>query len=155
MTDFLARPGSAGQIGALLDEYARAAEEFCRVVEGFDERTSEEGPPGDDAGAVSVLAICRHVCRAARGYADDLGEASGRGAARTGAEVNRPADVRSILSGELRFTEEIVQPLRGLSEEEVEKMEFRVSWGALYNPESLLEHAICHLLRHRRQLERL
>lgn len=24
----------------------------------------------------------------------------------------------------------------------------------LYNPESMLEHAICHLLRHRRQLER-
>jgi hypothetical protein len=27
-------------------------------------------------------------------------------------------------------------------------------WGPRYDPEMLLEHAVCHVLRHRRQLER-
>jgi hypothetical protein len=62
-------------------------------------------------------------------------------------------DVRVVLAEELRLTEASVDPLRVLSEKEVMAMEFRVSWGAVYNPESMLEHAICHLLRHRRQLE--
>jgi len=31
---------------------------------------------------------------------------------------------------------------------------FRMSWGTLFNPEILLEHAIVHLLRHRRQIAR-
>ena len=31
---------------------------------------------------------------------------------------------------------------------------FTVSWGVEYDPDMLLEHAVCHLLRHRRQLER-
>ena len=33
---FLEKPGSPGGFGALLDEYARAAEDFCTVVERFD-----------------------------------------------------------------------------------------------------------------------
>ena len=30
---FLAHPGRPGAFGALMDEYARAAEDFCKVVE--------------------------------------------------------------------------------------------------------------------------
>ena len=31
-TVFLKPPGRSGPFGALMDEYARAAEDFCRVV---------------------------------------------------------------------------------------------------------------------------
>ena len=30
----------------------------------------------------------------------------------------------------------------------------RVSWGQLYDVEQIFEHAIVHILRHRRQIER-
>src|SRR5438046_730096 len=33
-TTFIRRPSLSGPFGALMDEYARAAEDFCRVVEG-------------------------------------------------------------------------------------------------------------------------
>ena len=33
-------------------------------------------------------------------------------------------------------------------------LEFTVLWGPRYDPEMILEHAVVHLLRHRRQLER-
>ena len=35
-TTFIHHPGLSGPFGALMDEYARAAEDFCRVVESFD-----------------------------------------------------------------------------------------------------------------------
>jgi hypothetical protein len=68
--------------------------------------------------------------------------------------VKGQADVRPALDAAIAFTAESVAPLRKLPGDEVLKLEFKVSWGSTYNPEILLEHAICHLLRHRRQLER-
>lgn len=35
-TTFIRHAGLSGPFGALMDEYARAAEDFCRVVEHFD-----------------------------------------------------------------------------------------------------------------------
>ena len=55
-----------------MDEYARAADEFCRVAESFsDERFAEERP-SEDPDCVSVRAICGHACGAAWGYATYL-----------------------------------------------------------------------------------
>jgi hypothetical protein len=34
---FVRHPGRPGAFGALMDEYARAAQDFCRVVETFDD----------------------------------------------------------------------------------------------------------------------
>jgi hypothetical protein len=63
-------------------------------------------------------------------------------------------DSSAAFDAEILHTEESVAPMRRLPGDEVTKIEFKVSWGPVYNPEILLEHAICHLLRHRRQLER-
>ena len=34
---FVRYPGRTGALGALMDEYARAAQDFCQVVETFDD----------------------------------------------------------------------------------------------------------------------
>ena len=41
---FLHRPGRSGAFGALLDEYARAAEDYCRVVDQGDMRPMRNNP---------------------------------------------------------------------------------------------------------------
>ena len=41
-----------------------------------------------------------------------------------------------------------------MSDEAVAAITFPVRWGPIYDPEMILEHAIVHLLRHRRQIER-
>jgi uncharacterized damage-inducible protein DinB len=140
-----------------MDEYARAATAFCLAVERFDQDSFGEERPSDDPDTLSVRTVCLHVCGAARGYANHLRNA--QGASMQSPEtlleerIRTPADVRTVLAEQLRFTEESVEPLRNLADDDVMSMEFRVRWGPLYNPESMLEHAICHLLRHRRQLE--
>ena len=147
MSEFLRDPGSEGATGALLDEYAKAAGEFCDVVERFDPEAFE-----------SVRHICHHVGRATYGYAIDLRRAFGLESVAPGENpaeaIRTPADVRPLLIRAMHYTEEAVEPMRPMSERQVMERRFVVSWGATYDPEQLLEHAICHLLRHRRQLER-
>ena len=41
-----------------------------------------------------------------------------------------------------------------LPEEEASSLQIRSGWGPLYDFEQLFEHAIVHVLRHRRQIER-
>jgi len=68
--------------------------------------------------------------------------------------VRSSKDVRPLLTEAILFTESTVEPLLDMSEKEVLALSFTVRWGPTYDPEMILEHAICHLLRHRRQLER-
>jgi hypothetical protein len=63
-------------------------------------------------------------------------------------------DVRPLLAEAILFTESTVEPFLEMLEKEVLALSFPVRWGLTYDPEMILEHAICHLLRHRRQLER-
>jgi len=48
----------------------------------------------------------------------------------------------------------ILDILLKATEQEIQVLSFTVRWGPRYDPEMILEHAVCHLLRHRRQLER-
>jgi hypothetical protein len=153
MAGFLDRPGSSGAFGALLDEYARAADELCRIAESFEPERFVAERPSDDPDCVSPREICRHCAGAAIGYANYLLHARGIDMQKRDLRIEEPADVRPALESALRLTEETVEPLRDLDDQAVAAIEFRSRWGTVYNPESMLEHAICHLLRHRRQLE--
>ena len=146
--------GASAAFDACIGEYRRAAGEFCDVVERFATKAFAAERASDDPDTVSPLAVCRHVVSAAHGYANYLRKAQGLALAQLVDRVKGQGDVRPALDAEIRYTEESVAPMRRLPGDEVTKIEFKVSWGSVYNPEILLEHAICHLLRHRRQLER-
>jgi hypothetical protein len=60
-TTFVRHPGLSGPFGALMDEYARAAEDFCRVVESFDLARFDAERPSNNPNTVSPRAICLHV----------------------------------------------------------------------------------------------
>jgi uncharacterized damage-inducible protein DinB len=154
---FLDRPGESGPFGALMDEYARAADEFCRVIETIAAARFVRESASSDPDTVSIRAVCRHAVSAAHRYADYIRKARGL------PFVDRfelppetlpdPGAVRAGLSAALRYTEEA---LAGWYEDPAlaEQATFQVRWGPTYDPEMILEHAIVHLLRHRRQVER-
>lgn len=159
MTDaFLDRPGMPGPFGALMDEYARAAGDLCRVVEGFDAAAFAAERPSADAGTISPRSICLHAYGAARRYADYVRKA--RGMPHDGrfdpdpASLPGPGALRGLLAEALRYTEGALEGLHDADDATVSALRFPVRWGPIYDPEMILEHAIVHLLRHRRQLER-
>jgi hypothetical protein len=155
---FIRDPGRSGPFGALMDEYARAAEDFCRVVEGFDLARFDAERPSNDPNTVSPRAICLHVVGAAHRYAHyirkarklDFIERYEADPARLGS----PRDIRARLAEGIVLMEETVEPLLKATEAEIQALSFTVRWGPRYDPEMILEHAVCHVLRHRRQLER-
>jgi hypothetical protein len=155
---FLQHPGRPGPFGALMDEYARAATDFCRVVATFDQARFEADRPSNDVNTTSPRAICIHVVGAAHRYAHYVRQARGQDFVDRfqldPSRLTAPSDVPSLLREAIRLTEDTVEPLLGLSEEGIQAIAFTVRWGPRYDPEMLLEHAVCHLLRHRRQLER-
>lgn len=157
-TTFVRHPGVSGPFGALMDEYARAAEDFCRVVESFDRARFDAERPSNDPNTVSPRAICLHVIGASHRYAHYIRKARGvdfvdRYEADPG-RLRSPGDVRALLTEGIALTEQTVEPLLEATEPEIQALSFAVRWGPRYDPEMILEHAVCHLLRHRRQLER-
>ena len=115
LTDFIASPGLAGAFGALMDEYARAAAELCRVVEAVPSaRFVEEVDGGGEF--PTVQAICTHVVRAAYGHADHIRKALdiAAGERPRGQELvpEGPERLRPLLGAALRYTEATVAGLR-------------------------------------------
>ena len=41
-----------------------------------------------------------------------------------------------------------------MTDEQIESVEIKSRWGPTYDLEQMLEHAVVHVLRHRRQIER-
>ena len=157
-TAFIQHPGRPGMFGALMDEYARAAEDFCRVVDWFDASRFDGERSENSATTKSPRIMCAHVCGAAHRYAHYIRKARGVDFIEQyqvdPALISSPRDVRRLLAEGIMFTEATVELLRNSSEDEIRALVFPVRWGPQYDPEMLMEHAICHLLRHRRQLER-
>jgi hypothetical protein len=157
-TAFLRAPGRPGAFGALMDEYARAAEDFCRVVETFDAARFRAERESADVNTRSPWSICLHACSAAHRYADYIRKARGvEFVDRFELDpklIASPVDVRGRLRESIRYTEDTVEPLLAATDAQIQVLSFTVRWGPRYDPEMILEHAVCHLLRHRRQLER-
>jgi|SRR5579864_7378093 len=157
-TTFIGHPGRPGPFGALMDEYARAAEDFCRVVERFDLARFDGERPSNNPSTVSPRAICLHVIGCAHLYAHDIRKARGVDFVERyeadPARLHSPRDVRTLLTEGIVLTEETVEPLLRATGQAIQALSFTVRWGPRYDPEMMLEHAVCHLLRHRRQLER-
>jgi hypothetical protein len=157
-TQFLDRPGVSGAFGALMDEYARAAVDLCRVVERFEQPRFEAEHSSPDPDCRSARAVCLHVYGAARRYSDYIRKARGLAFdekfVADASRIARPGDLRGCLVEAIRYTEGALEGLYDAPEKVAAAITFQVRWGPTYDPEMILEHAVMHLLRHRRQLER-
>ena len=161
LSEFLAKPGLAGWGGGLMDEYARAAVDFCNVVEAVaPAKFTDDVRPASDPDCVSIRKLCVHVLSSAHGYGSHLLHAMGVEVPPPPPptidenSIKLPAAVRPILAQQIRRTEGIVADILKLPEKQQEALVVRPRWALPMQADLLLEHAIVHLLRHRRQVER-
>jgi len=148
-----------GAVGALLDEYERAIEELQQLIAAIpdSDRTLILDPNTGDENCRSLQAILSHVVFAGFGYATAIHQSRGHNRERPGKvlQITVQEYIRD-LSNVFLFTEEVFQDIRDdelLVYDESRKIKTR--WGQSYDIEQLTEHAIVHILRHRRQIERL
>jgi DNA polymerase III delta prime subunit len=65
------------------------------------------------------------------------------------------AEYLDDLDGVFNFTEKVLEAFNDDDLEEFDNaLKIKPGWGQLYDIEQMMEHAIVHILRHRRQIEK-
>ena len=145
-----------GAIGALMDEYERAASELKLLVEQIPEddfnRVVDSQTKDEDCR--SVQTIMSHVVRAGYGYADYIREQFSIPSTRPQATLLSLEESLEQLDAALRYTAQTLEGRWEMSDKEISATVINSRWGVIYNVEGLLEHAVVHILRHRRQIEK-
>jgi uncharacterized damage-inducible protein DinB len=145
-----------GPIGALMDEYERAVSELRRLVERVpeDEAVRVVDPHTEDDDCRSVQTVMSHVVGAGYGYADYLRQVFSIPSARPPRRLLSPHEFLEQLDAMLSYTVLTLEGRWEMSADEITSAVINSGWGVRYDVEQLLEHAIVHVLRHRRQIER-
>ncbi|HKO23043.1 MAG TPA: DinB family protein [Candidatus Eisenbacteria bacterium] len=145
-----------GAVGALMDEYERAAAELVSILNEISDEEFERirDTKTQDEDCRSIQTIMRHVIRAGYGYAGYMRTAWGKEPVlRWDESVSRgqiPGEMRTMLD----YMIETLDSKWNLSDQEAMEMKMTVRWGPIFDFEQLFEHAIVHVLRHRRQIDR-
>lgn len=148
-----------GATGALLDEYERAIADLQLVIAAItdEQLTVITDPHTADENCRSVQTILSHVVSSGFGYANSIHNLKGHN--RTRPEKTFHSTIHEYaedLTKVLQFTEYILGEFRDEELEEHDNaLKIKAGWGQVYDPEQMMEHAIVHILRHRRQLQRI
>jgi hypothetical protein len=145
-----------GAIGALMDEYERAAEELKILVEKIYEpnfiKIVDSETKDDDCR--SVQTIISHVINSGYGYANYIREWFTIPQHSPARRLYQQNEFSAELDKMLIYTIETLQDKWELPDNKIMKVKIISRYGPQYDLEQILEHAIVHILRHRRQIEK-
>ena len=146
-----------GAIGALMDEYERAAIDLKILIEQISQRdfTRIIDNETKDDNCRSIQTIITHVVRAGYGYANYIRQNFSITSTVPPERLLTYEEAISEIDGVLEYTAETLSGRWEMKDEEIEGVKIDSRWGVKYNLEQMLEHAIVHIMRHRRQIERL
>ncbi len=146
-----------GAVGAMMDEYERATLELKSIVQNIGEEdfTRIADTETEDESCRSIQTIMSHVVYAGYGYANNIREQISVNAAPRERKHIAYREIGGEIDKMLEFTVETLDGKWELSDEEMDKIIINTPWSINYTLEQMLEHAIVHILRHRRQIEKI
>ena len=145
-----------GAVGALMDEYERASNELKCILQNIDEAdyTRIADSETDNEDCRSIQTIISHVISSGYDYANIIREQFlGKPELFENEQIAFRKTCKQI-DKMLDFTVAALDGNWELSNQEIDKLVTIMPWGTPYNLEQILEHAIAHVLRHRRQIEK-
>ncbi|KAF2328212.1 DinB family protein [Flavobacterium daemonense] len=148
-----------GAVGALLDIYEQAILDLKNVIKNIpdqaltkiiDQKTTNED-------CKSLQTILSHVVRSGYIYAINIQNLKGHNFPRPEKVFHLTvAEYLNDLTEVFDYTENVFKEIKDHELEEYDNsLKMMTSWGQLYDIEQLMEHAIVHVLRHKRQIEKL
>jgi len=151
------KPYRNGPLGALMDEYERATQELKTVLKIINQNDFIKivDPSTKDPDCRSIQTIINHVVRSGYGYSNYIRKQFGDKwiERKDNYKINSPEIACDQLNKMLRYTSETFDNKWDLSLDNIANTKIITTWGQTYDVEQLLEHAIVHILRHRRQIE--
>lgn len=145
-----------GAAGALMDEYERATNELKAVLQNISEANYARiaDPETQNEDCRSVQTIINHVVRSGYAYANYAREQISMSVVPFGSEHITLIEAGGELDKMLAYTFEIFEGRWETAEDEIFELIIKNHWGPVYNIDQLFEHAIVHILKHRRQIEK-
>jgi len=149
-----------GGLGAILDEYKKASEEYINVLQKISREDFIKivDHKTDDEDCRSIQTISRHVIRSGYGYANYILNA-----------LNITVDFPKADEMTIEKSEDAINEIRKMIKYNIHNLyevnreqiknnmysiKFITRWKEEFNFEQILEHAVVHILRHRRQVEK-
>lgn len=148
----------SGTIKALLDEYKKAVNELIAVIKPLDSKEillTRDDKTSDD-NCRSVQTILTHVVYAGYGYTNFIENHLGNKKERRPRKfIENANEYIEDLNGMLDYCEDFFMEHPNIPLEEYDhSKKILTSWGQAYDIDQMMEHAIVHVLKHRRQIQR-
>jgi hypothetical protein len=142
----IAPAGRTGALGALMDEYERALGELAGVLGPLSQYEFDglRDAATADPDCRSIRSVLGHVVHSGLRYTDRMREAIGMIGVPAAAPPGTPRESIERIALLAETTEATFDGMWGMDPESLD--DFR-------NLEQVFEHAIVHILRHRRQIE--
>ncbi|MEO6733499.1 MAG: DinB family protein [Ferruginibacter sp.] len=148
-----------GAAGALLDIYEQAIIDLKKVIEFIPDHNLLVIVDGEtnDENCRSLHAILSHVVHAGFGYATGIHNLKRYNTIRPGKTFHLTVkEYLQDLTSVFLYTENIFKEIK---DEELEQFDnafkIKTGWGQWYDIEQMMEHAIVHILRHKRQIDKI
>ena len=147
-----------GAIGALLDEYEKSLNELKEVISSLSasDLTTIVDKETKDEDCRSIQTILSHVVSSGYTYVIEIRKSLGEIIDYKPKELlSSTNEYAAALDKMFAYNEKLFEDYPNIKLEEFDSSKkFTVRWGQKYDVEQILEHAIVHILRHRRQIER-
>jgi len=154
--DKLTKQYRTGPLGGLMDKYERDLRELQGLLNSLsnDDYTRICDPDTPDPDCRSVQTIIRHVTSSGFGYATYIGQEIEVTRQRPEIPLLAKDEAIKRLDDMFEYSLQTFEGKWAMTEDEMGSVVFKTGWSE-YDIESMLEHAIVHVLRHRRQIEKL
>lgn len=147
-----------GAIGALLDEYEKSIKALINTIQGVSDKDLTEivDTKTQDEDCRSIQTILTHVVQSGYTYMIEVRKWKGEKILYQEKEkLSNVKEYETALNNMFLSNEKLFQDYPNMNLCITDNnQKINVRWGQQYDVEQLFEHAIVHILRHRRQIER-
>lgn len=140
---------------ALMEEYQKVAIEYKEILKGITqaefERIADEKTKDPDCKSIQTVTF--HIIQSGYTYSNYINTVSDEEWLEYESPVDNPIVGIEEIDKMLDYAEKSLSKILDRTNDEIGKWTFKARWGTIYDFEQLMEHAIVHILRHRRQIE--
>ncbi len=142
---------------ALMEEYRRSAIDLKQILSHLSQSTFEKinDSHTTDPDCHSIQTITFHIVQSGYTYSNYINTITKRDWFEYNESIETPLIGIEELDKMLDFAEHSFEGIWYKTNEEIEQWKFNTRWNVTYDFEQLMEHAIVHVLRHRRQIENM
>ncbi|WP_435262437.1 DinB family protein [Tenacibaculum sp. nBUS_03] len=144
-----------GMLVALIDEYERALMDYELVLKSISQEDFllTRDDKTEDKDCLSIQTVTFHIIQSGYTYANYIQSISSKEWLEYDSEIDSVNIAIEKLGEMMVYTKKSFQNNWYKTTKELEEYSFKTRWNVTYDIEQLLEHAIVHVLRHRRQIE--